>query len=159
MPSWLVPHTPFAKTPMATYTRVKTRLQDPPHMIPAFAAQVSQLTRHEQQPAGGEPKSKTTLADQIQHPQSLLMQKLKAINLAPGPTTVSPKKILSKKRSLASILSAPYAVHPIPVPEQEVCMFCFFCQTHNQHMCHIFFFFFFFMTATDKHTFLVKSYL
>jgi hypothetical protein len=26
-------------------------------------------------------------------------------------------------------------------------------------MCHIFFFFFFFMTATDKHTFLVKSYL
>jgi hypothetical protein len=144
MPSWLVPHTPFAKTPMATYTRVKTRLQDPPHMIPAFAAQVSQLTRHEQQPAGGEPKSKTTLGDQIQHPQSLLMQKLKAINLAPGPTTVSPKKILrNRKRSLASILSAPYAVHPIPVPEQEVCII----------------FFFFFMTAADKHIFLVKSYL
>ncbi|CAK9234993.1 unnamed protein product [Sphagnum jensenii] len=121
MPSWLVPHTPFAKTPMATYTRVKTRLQDPPHMIPAFAAQVSQLTRHEQQPAGGEPKSKTPLADQIQHPQSLLMQKLKAINLAPGSTTVSPKKILSnKRRSLATILSAPYEVHPIPAPEQEV---------------------------------------
>jgi hypothetical protein len=163
MPSWLVPHTPFAKTPMATYTRVKTRLQDPPHMIPAFAAQVSQLTRHEQQPAGGEPKSKTTLADQIQHhPQSHLMQKLKAINLAPAPTTVSPKKILrNKKRSLASILSAPYAVHPIPVPEQEVCIFFFFffCHTHNQHMCYIFFFFFFFMTATDKHIFFVKSYL
>jgi hypothetical protein len=143
MPSWLVPHTPFAKTPMATYTRVKTRLQDPPHMIPAFAAQVSQLTRHEQQPAGGEPKSKTTLADQIQHPQSLLMQKLKSIKLAPGPTTVSPKK----KRSLASILSGPYAVHPIPVPEQEVCML----------LLLLFFFFFFFMTATDKHIFLVKS--
>jgi hypothetical protein len=161
MPSWLVPHTPFAKTPMATYTRVKTRLQDPPHMIPAFAAQVSQLTRHEQQPAGGEPKSKTPLADQIQHPQSLLMQKLKAINLAPGSTTVSPKKILSnKRRSLATILSAPYAVHPIPAPEQEVCMFFFFFfHTQNQHMCYIifFFFFFFFMTATDKHIFLVKK--
>jgi len=127
MPSWLVPHTPFAKTPMATYTRVKTRLQDPPHMIPAFAAQVSQLTRHEQQPVGGEPKSKTTLADQIQHPQSLLMQKLKSIKLAPGPTTVSPKK----KRSLASILSGPYAVHPIPVPEQEVCMYVLLLLLHD----------------------------
>jgi hypothetical protein len=128
-------------------------------MIPAFAAQVSQLTRHEQQPAGGEPKSKTPLADQIQHPQSLLMQKLKAINLAPGSTTVSPKKILSnKRRSLATILSAPYEVHPIPAPEQEVCMFFFFFHTHNQHMCYIiFFFFFFFMTATDKHIFLVKK--
>lgn len=105
---------PVPRLPMATYTRVKSRLQDRPPTLAAFEAQVSRFGPSTFTPDGRAQLSREKKSQQSA--RSILVKNLKEYFL---PIAAKSKK--HQTRSLASILATHTA--PKQVEEAEVCRF------------------------------------
>lgn len=103
---------PVPRLPMATYTRVKSRLQDRPPTLAAFEAQVSRFGPSTFTPNGRAQLTRENTSKQSA--RSILVKNLKEYFL---PIAAKSKK--HQTRSLASILATHTA--PKQVEEAEVC--------------------------------------
>lgn len=103
---------PVPRLPMATYTRVKSRLQDRPPTLAAFEAQVSRLGPSTFTPDGRAQLSRKNTS--TQSARSIFVKNLKEYLL---PIAAKSKK--HQTRSLASVLATHTA--PKQVEEAEVC--------------------------------------